>query len=65
MKDLTVVKVFSVIYIALAALSVFLGIGWIINLVKVIASISTMTNMEILRIVGLFAAPLGGILGWM
>ena len=44
---------------------VFGFIGWIINLVKVIASISTMTNMEILRIVGLFAAPLGGILGWM
>jgi hypothetical protein len=49
----------------ISLLSVLCVIGWVKNIIALI----TMTNSEIttlfiLRIVGIFAAPLGVVLGW-
>jgi len=58
---------------AIAGLFVILAfgaaaVGWIMNLVAVIhaagATLSHVTVMLVLRIVGIFIAPLGAILGW-
>ena len=39
--------------------------GWIANIVKLIGMINDpVTGMMMLRAVGIFAAPLGAILGW-
>lgn len=44
-----------------------LGIGgWIANIVKIFASVNDdITGMFILRIVGVFAAPVGAVLGYL
>lgn len=41
-------------------------IGWIMNIVKIVASLGdpTITPMFIARIVGAFVAPIGGVLGF-
>lgn len=41
--------------------------GWVMNIVKLIGFTGTVAMMgifEILRIVGIFVAPLGAVLGW-
>ena len=44
-----------------------LGVGgWIANIVKMFAILNEpMTGMFILRIVGIFAAPVGAVLGYL
>lgn len=45
---------------------ILLGIGWVSNIVQIIHHINDpLTNMMILRWVGIFVAPLGAILGWL
>ena len=40
--------------------------GWIANIVKMFAILNEpMTGMFILRIVGIFAAPVGAVLGYL
>lgn len=41
--------------------------GWIANIVKLVNSLpmDPVTGMDILRIVGIFAAPLGCIMGYL
>lgn len=51
---------FTYILLALA-----IAAGWILNLIDIIHSIAgPLTTLLVLRIVGLFVAPLGAILGW-
>lgn len=54
--------------LALISMAVFLGliIGWVWNIVKIYSgSIDPITLKMILRIVGIFIAPLGAILGYL
>lgn len=49
-------------------LFVALVVGWIMNLFKVLQISAPMSEwgvMEILRIVGVFVAPVGGVLGYL
>ena len=45
-------------------------VGWVMNIITLIhwvsahATLAEVTPMVALRVVGIFAAPLGGILGW-
>ena len=43
-----------------------LGIGWVVNIFKLVMGVGAdpLTSMEVLRIIGIFIAPLGGIVGW-
>jgi hypothetical protein len=51
----------GLIFISLYAIA---AIGWIVNIVKLIGSIpDPVTVLTLLRIVGIFAAPLGAVLG--
>lgn len=49
------------------AITIFLLIGWVLNLFEVIGIryTDTITLEIILRVVGLFLLPLGGIMGWL
>lgn len=43
------------------------AIGWVMNIVKLIGFTGTIAAfgvIEILRVVGIFIAPLGAVLGW-
>jgi hypothetical protein len=53
-------------YVAWASLLALLGVGvfgWVFNIVA-IARAETITGLVVLRIVGIFIAPLGAVLGW-
>lgn len=41
-----------------------IGIGWVMNIIKLISCDWIISGEEVLRVVGIFVAPLGGILGW-
>lgn len=59
MKDLIVPL--TVIALWLAAIA-----GWVMNIVQVIKMADGgFTTLFVLKIVGIFAAPLGSILGWI
>lgn len=45
-------------------LIIFGGIGWIMNIVAVAQS-DVVSGMVILRVVGIFMAPLGAVLGYL
>lgn len=48
------------------ALWVAMFIGWVLNIIALVHSVSgPVTTLFVLRIVGIFAFPLGGILGWV
>lgn len=54
-------KILAIAYLSLLALL----IGWIINIVKLISMVGgEVSAMFIARCVGVFAAPLGGVLGF-
>lgn len=49
----------------------FLAIGWVLNIYRIVVAVSgealgeiVITGFFILRVVGVFVAPLGGILGY-
>jgi hypothetical protein len=47
------------------ALIIGFGYGWVANLIKVIgADFGMITGMIVCRVIGIFLAPLGGILGY-
>ena len=48
------------------ALLIFLIGGWVMNLVEIVNyDFAAITGMIILRIAGIFIAPLGAVLGWI
>lgn len=40
-------------------------VGWVRNIIAIIDSDGTITGMLIGRVIGVFVAPIGSILGWM
>lgn len=48
------------------SLAILLGVGWVVNIIKIVAllHVSAVTGMLIIRLVGIFCVPLGGVLGW-
>ena len=52
--------------ILIFAVAILGFIGWVMNIVAVfkLAAISTWGGLEVARIVGIFIAPLGSLLGW-
>lgn len=51
--------------LAVLSIIVFLVGGWILNIIALIAMIDGgVTAAFVLRVVGVFIAPLGAILGW-
>lgn len=44
----------------------FLVVGWIMNIAALFSApaIAAWSGMEIARVIGVFVAPIGGILGW-
>lgn len=53
----------SIIYVSIA---LFLGIGWILNVVKFVKSdFKPSYKREIIRGVGIIAPPVGGVVGWL
>ena len=62
-RGFTAPEIFVVFYILLALLGV---IGWVRNIVEIAhSSFAHLTGMLVLRIVGIFVAPLGAILGFL
>jgi hypothetical protein len=57
-------KTYWTIYIAVAILSILGLIGWFINIAKLVGGDMVITGEFILRIIGIFVAPLGGIMGY-
>jgi uncharacterized membrane protein YqhA len=55
--------------VAIIILTLFAAgfIGWVMNIIKIVGSIgqNDLTVMFVARCVGVFAAPVGAILGWM
>ena len=60
-QDYTMVYVWVVI---MSILAIILGIGWIINLVKLIARGDRDHRFGV-RIIGIFIPFIGGIVGWI
>lgn len=53
-------------YVFMVVVSTGLVVGWIMNIIALShASFSPISGFVILRIAGIFLAPLGGVLGWM
>ena len=55
---------FTLSEILLVAIILFGGIGWIWNVVKIAQSDFVLTGMFVLRLIGVFVAPLGAIIGY-
>lgn len=56
-------QITSITFIAVWVAAV---VGWVANIVQVVPMINdTITGMLILKIVGIFAGPLGSILGYI
>jgi hypothetical protein len=53
-------KILIVLAIAILPL-----IGWILNIVKIISCDWAISAEEVLRVVGIFVAPLGAVLGFV
>jgi len=54
-------ETFGIIFVVILLLGAF---GWGYNIVKLIGA-DTLTGLEITRIIGIFFAPLGTILGYL
>ena len=53
------------VFLYLTLLILLLG-GWVMNLVEIVNyDFASITGMIILRIAGIFIAPLGAVLGWI
>jgi hypothetical protein len=48
------------------AVVVLLFIGWVMNIITLVdaPALTQWGAMEVLRVVGIFVAPLGAVLGW-
>ena len=57
-------RIAASLYLLYLAVTVLGFIGWIMNLVKIAAWNESM-GMLVVRIIGAFIAPLGGLLGWL
>jgi hypothetical protein len=58
-------KTYWSIYITGAVLSIAGVIGWLINIAKLVGGDMVITGEFILRIIGIFVFPLGGLMGYL
>lgn len=57
-------KIFAVLFVM--GFAAFMFVGWCLNLMAVIHTVNDpIAGTFILRIVGIFLAPLGAIFGWV
>ena len=55
----------NILYLAIVGIWVAAIGGWVANIVKLIGMVDgSVTTMFVMRVVGIFAAPLGSILGY-
>lgn len=56
----------TVIGFLVLCVALFLAVGWIMNIAALFSApaIVAWSGMEIARVIGVFVAPLGGVLGW-
>lgn len=59
------IKAYWAIYGVIVVLSILGVIGWFINIAKLLSGGWIITGEFILRIIGIFAAPLGAIMGYL
>jgi hypothetical protein len=53
-------------FVAIMAVGAAGLVGWVLNIITVVSMVSEpITKMFILRAVGIFAAPLGAVLGYL
>ena len=55
----------SILFAVVAILGIFGIAGWILNIVELTRMSEGMSNMFIIRVVGIFIAPMGSVLGFM
>jgi hypothetical protein len=58
-------KAYWTIYTTIAVLAIASVIGWLINIAKLVGGDMVITGEFILRIIGIFVFPLGGIMGYL
>lgn len=59
-------KFASVGIVAIVSAVVMLAIGWFMNIGCIVSTMDgPVTGMFILRCIGIFVAPVGGVLGWL
>ena len=56
---------FTATEVLVVALLLVGGLGWVWNIVKLSAMCCEVSGMLLLRVVGIFIAPLGAILGFL
>ena len=54
----------NIIGLSAVLLIIALVAGWIMNIIAIVQSEFIFTGMLIARIIGVFVAPLGAVLGW-
>jgi hypothetical protein len=58
-------KGFTVVELVGVLIVFFFGVGWIMNIVKIVDSgFDVITGMFVARCIGVFVAPLGAVLGY-
>jgi hypothetical protein len=55
----------KVLQIAIWTFVVFIFIGWVLNIISLFhMSFDPLTGLAVLKVVGIFIVPVGGITGW-
>lgn len=52
------------IFVVFLMLTMGIGVGWVLNLIAIVNYYEP-THIVVLRIIGVFFFPVGGILGWV
>lgn len=57
-------KQVGIFYVGYLLVAVVLVIGWVMNILKIVAWEEGM-GMLVVRAIGVFIGPLGGVMGWL
>jgi hypothetical protein len=64
-KEIQMNKTVFAAYLIPIAIALAWGVGWVMNIITLIgADFSNITGLLVLRVVGIFIVPLGGVLGY-
>ena len=58
-------KGYTIIEIIFASILLLGAGGWVANIVKLAGMTDILTGMGVLRVIGIFAPPLGAVLGFL
>ncbi|CAM4080043.1 hypothetical protein BOTU111921_10540 [Bordetella tumbae] len=61
-------SIFEIIYVLMFAIGIAGLVGWFLNIAKIFKigfAVADWTTFEVARIIGVFLAPLGAVLGWI